>query len=99
MAQIIGKITDVFMKRKTEKNEKKFLNRELTLKDICEMDAEGNGAVSYDEFLSFMLITMGKVEKEDIEQLKELYRRLDSNNDKTLSIHDLFIKAHGRNID
>jgi Ca2+-binding EF-hand superfamily protein len=63
------------------------------------MDAEGNGAVSMDEFLSFMLITMGKVEREDIEQLKELYRRLDSNNDRNLNIHDLFNTTHGRSID
>ena len=96
MAQIIGSITELFIKRTAENNEKKFLNRELTPKDISEMDVDGDGTVNYDEFLSFMLVTMGKVERQDIDQLKELYRKLDRDNDQILSIHDLLIKARSR---
>ncbi len=77
-----------------KENERKFLDRELTVKDIKQMDVEGNGAVSYNEFLVFMLVTMGKVESTDIQQLEQLYQKLDRDHNGDLTVQDLIAKAN-----
>ena len=95
MTQVLGKLSGIYVKRKAEASEKEFLNRSLTAKDIKEMDDSGDGKVSYDEFLTFMLVTMGKVEISDIQQIESLYEKLDKDKSKSLDIHDLVSLAYG----
>mmetsp|Transcript_25336 Transcript_25336/g.29341 ORF Transcript_25336/g.29341 Transcript_25336/m.29341 type:complete len:105 (-) Transcript_25336:55-369(-) len=97
MAQILGKYSNIYMQRRAAEAEKEFLSRKLTAKDLQQMDREGDGAVSYSEFLVFMLHTMGKVEKKDIEQLEQLYLKLDADHDGNLTMYDLFKGAYGNN--
>jgi Ca2+-binding EF-hand superfamily protein len=99
MANILGKFSNLYLKRKTEASKAAFLSRKLTIKDIQEMDVEGNGAVSYTEFLEFMLVTMGKVEMSDIKELEQLYKKLDTDDSKSLNIQDLVTTANGRSLD
>ena len=96
MAWILGQFSGVIIKQKAQTLEKEFLNRQLTFQDLREMDTEGNNSVSYAEFLTFMLQTMGKVEKDDIKQIKDLYERLDSDHNNSLTIDDLEKKAYGQ---
>jgi len=95
--KILGQFSGVYMKRKTKANEENFMDRKLTLKDLREMDVTGNGQVSYDEFLTFMLVRMGKVEKEDLIAIENLYHRLDRDNNNQLNVHDLYLAAYGSN--
>ena len=92
MANILGQLSDIYMTRRAQANEKEFLNRKVTLKDLKQMDLDGDGKVTYDEFLVFMLVAMGKVETRDIHQIETLYHKLDK--DKCLSVRDLFEKAY-----
>jgi Ca2+-binding EF-hand superfamily protein len=64
----------------------------MTLADIQEMDADNDGNVDKAEFLSFMLVTMQRVDPEDIESLLGLFKRLDSDGSGYLNAADL--KAH-----
>jgi hypothetical protein len=95
VAKVFTKITAVYLGRKVEKSEHEFLHRKLTEHDLDLMDVEGNESVSYDEFLAFMLVAMGKVDATDIQQLEELYHRLDADHDGTLKIDELFTMAYG----
>jgi len=98
MAKILGKFSSIYMKRKAQETERDFLNRELTVKDIKHMSGEGDSSVSYNEFLTFMLVTMGKVERTDIEQLERLYQKLDRDHNGSLEVQDLISKANGHSI-
>ena len=95
MAHILGKFSKIYIKQKAKEAEKDFLNRRLSVRDLRKMDVEGNGNVSYNEFLVFMLVTMGKVDMSDIQQLERLYKKLDEDHSGNLSIQDLHAKAYG----
>ena len=82
------------MSRKAQTQQKDFFNRKLTLKDLQIMDTGKSGAVTYDEFLIFMVVTMGKVEMNDVKEIENLYKKLDKDHNGQLSINDLFGKAH-----
>ncbi len=94
MASILGEFSGIYIKRKAERREKEFLGRQLTKKDLHEMDTRGDGSVSEVEFLTFMLDAMGKVEKEDMNRIKELYERLDADQSNSLTVDDLQKKAY-----
>ena len=95
MAHILGKFSNIYVKRRVQETETEFFDCEMTLKDIKQMDIEGNGVVSYNEFLVFMLVTMGKVESTNIQQLEQLYQKLDRDHNGSLTVQDLFAKANG----
>lgn len=63
--------------------------RELTSDDLEAMDINGNGQVSWAEFLEFMLIAMEKIDYELIDDLHSYFNKLDSSNDGVLSTEDL----------
>lgn len=83
------------MDRKAKEAENKFLNRTLTLDDLQKMDFGGDGTVNGEEFLAFMLVAMGKVDQESIDQIKDLFERLDVDDDNCLEISDVMVTAYG----
>ena len=97
MAETFGRLTGVFLKHKSEEAEREFLNRRLTEADLQIMDRDANGLVDYEEFVRFMLVSMGKVTMEDMDRLKGLYDDLDADHDGSLQIHDLIVMANSEN--
>jgi large-conductance mechanosensitive channel len=95
MARSFSKLTAVYLRHKAKATEKEYFNRKLSDTDFELMDIEGEGSVGYDEFLVFMLVAMGKVSPEDIQNMEELYQRLDADNDGAIRIEDLFTMAYG----
>lgn len=91
LASILGRIAGFYMQRQAAKHEKNFLEKELTLADLAAMDADGDGSVSLDEFLSFMLVAMQKVDKEAVDGLIEIFKRLDADGSGTLQKADLIL--------
>lgn len=91
LAAVLGRIAGFYMKMKTQESEKRFLDRELTLADISVMDTDDDGAVDLVEFLTFMLDAMQKVSKEDIEELKQVFKKLDVDGSGTLQKEDLVL--------
>jgi len=98
MARIIGNVSGIYLQRKVQRSELDYMkNRYLSISDLSHMDqmyGDGNGKVTYDEFLTFMLVTMGKVEHNDINILRELYRKLDKDRSGELSSRDVFSLAY-----
>jgi len=86
---IIQSVSNVYITRLTRESERKFLNRKLTKKDLIAMDINSDGKVTRGEFLTFMLVIMGKVDAVFIEKLNGVFDRLDVDNSNDLTISDL----------
>ena len=80
--------------RKAVEAEDEFLSRQINLDDFIDMDIDGDGKVTKEEFLCFMMISMGKVSKEDLDKLSDVYKRLDEDNSGHLDLEDLLIMAN-----
>lgn len=88
-AELFGRMTGVYLRYKREEAENEFLNSRLTLADIDRMDRNGDGIVVKDEFMRFFLVSMGKVNHEELDRLEALFQKLDASHDGKLSIDDL----------
>ncbi len=95
MAQVFSQITSIYLDRKAKETENKFLNRTLTAQDLERMDFGGDGTVNREEFLAFMLVAMGKVDQDSILQIKDLFEKLDQDDDGCLDMSDVMVTAYG----
>lgn len=93
VGQILGQIAGSRLKREARIAEKKFLERELALSDLEEMDDDGDGQVSEADFISFMLLAMGKADKRSIVEIRKLFAKLDRDDSGTLDRNDLLLIA------
>jgi len=87
--EVLGRIAGAYMARQTAIAEKAFLNRQLTLTDIERMDLNKDGKVTWGEFAAFMLVAMQKIEKADIDQIREIFDKLDRDKSNSLDKADL----------
>lgn len=95
IAEVVGRVIGVYLERKAIESEEEFLSRRMTLADFNSMDVDSDGSVTYDEFIKFFLVSMGKVKEEDMDRLKLLYDSFDVNNDGSLQVDDLILMAKG----
>ncbi len=95
MAELFAKLIGVYLGRKAHEAEEDYLNHRMTLNDFDRMDTNKDGSVTYDEFVKFFLVQMGKVKEEEMDRLKELYDKFDVNNDGSIQIDDLVLMANG----
>lgn len=77
------------MDREKRRAQREHLSRTLTLCDLQRMDVDHDGKVDRAEFLSFMLVAIQCVSKEDIAQITRLFHKLDTTNEGFLSREDL----------
>lgn len=94
--EIIGRIAGVFVGRQEKRAERRFLARELTAHDLLVMDTHGTGDVSFDEFLSYVLVAMHKVDQETINELRAVFESRDMNGSGTIMREDLVLMARKR---
>lgn len=87
--QVLTSIGHVYIDIKAEEAEKAFLERKLALRDLKAMDVDGDGKVSYGEFLSFILVAMDKVDKSDLDEIRSYFNSLDVDNNGYLEKADL----------
>lgn len=92
-AHIFTSVCGVYMKHKAAKAEHKFLSRKMTLEDFKALNKNGDGVATFDEYVVFMMIATGKVEKGDIARLKSAYDKLDADKDHTLQLQDLMAQS------
>ena len=72
------------------------LRDSITILDLEGMDENGDGLVSWSEFLEFMLCAMNKVDQESLWELKFQFDSLDVDNLGVLSKQDLISLARRR---
>lgn len=63
--------------------------RELTVRDLEAMDADGDGNVDWSEFLEFMLVAMNKIDEDLLWELRYQFDSLDVDDTGVLSKHNL----------
>ena len=88
-ANTLGRIATIYIRRKNRMAEHKFMRRSITLCDLRAMDANDDGMVSMEEFISFMLVALQKIDKELLEELRSVFRSLDRNENGMLEKDDL----------
>jgi len=89
MGEFLGRIAGAYIERRNDEVEEKFMNRSMTLADLRRMDTSKDGKVSPDEFLAYMLVTMQKVEQEEIDEILALFKKLDRSNTGLITKQDL----------
>ena len=92
-ANTLGRIAGVYIRRKNRLAERKFMRRSLTLCDLRAMDANDDGKVSMEEFLTFMLVVLQKVDRELLDELRSVFRALDTNHNGLLEKDDLIAQT------
>lgn len=69
------------------------LNKGLSMETLDNMDANHDGKVMREEYVNFMLMEMGLVTKEELEELWDQFGRLDGTNAGYLDHDDLLLMA------
>ena len=86
---LLGKIATSYVDKRNDILESQFFNRAVTESDLKSMDLDHSGKVSKDEFLIYMLLTLQKVDKTDIEDIMNLFKKLDKDGSGTLAVNDI----------
>ena len=89
LGEFLGRVAGVYTDRASQKLEERFLARSMNLCDIRIMDVNKDGMVSEAEFLSYMLVALQRVEKEDIQEIKDLFKGLDKSRNGFIDKEDL----------
>lgn len=96
LADILGRIAGYFIRKEMDEAEREYLGRIMTLEDLKAMDVKRNGEVDFFEFVSFMLVSMQKVDKELMDELEDLFKRMDKTRSNSIQKEDLILLAQQR---
>ena len=96
LGEILSRVAGYFIRRETTKVQHDFMNRKMTMKDLEEMDTNGDGEVDLFEFISFMLSKMQMVDVELMNELKDLFESLDETRSNSIQKEDLLLIAQIR---
>ena len=69
------------------------LNKGLTMETLQSMDANEDGKVVREEYVSYMLMEMGLMTKEELDELWDQFERLDAAKSGYLEHDDLMLMA------
>jgi potassium channel subfamily K, other eukaryote len=92
VGDLLGRIVTIYMDRKRRSAEKLYLQRSLSLVDLDVMDVDHSGRVDKFEFLSYMLCALQKVSKDDVNEIIDLFHKLDLDKNNYLTKSDLIAK-------
>ena len=98
LGKLLARIASAYMDRKHRAAEEAFLSRSLALSDINTMDTDRDGRVDKVEFLSYMLVALQKVPKDDVKEITALFDKLDVSQNGYLDRTDLVAKDWGGSV-
>lgn len=87
--EVLARIASVYIDMRNDGMEEKFLQRAMTLADLRVMDTDKDEKVAPDEFLRYMLVALQKVEQDEIDEIMEIFRKLDKSNTGFIEKQDL----------
>lgn len=88
VAKVISDFTDVRMQAKERAITKRVLSARIEKSDMKLLDRDDDGTVLWGEYLSNMLISLGKVTEEEVDAFRTKFNEHDYNNDGRISISD-----------
>lgn len=97
--EVLSSIAIELIQRRQRQVYKSQLENDLTIENLLKMDSDGDGKITPEEYIQFMLIEMGRVDKKEIDELHEQFRRLDVTKSGYLDNEDLLLIAKIRGAD
>jgi Ca2+-binding EF-hand superfamily protein len=88
-ATTITTITDWIQTEKTKAKEKRVLNAALDATTLEDMDEDGDGKVTEQEFVYYMIIKSGKIGSDDLEEIRNQFHILDEDGSGELDKNDI----------
>ena len=89
LGKFLGQVAGIYLERRNDAVEQRFLARAMTLSDVRRMDTDRDGRVSPEEFMCYMLLALQKVKQEDIDEIRALFDKFDKDNDGDIDKDDL----------
>ena len=89
LGEVIASVFAFITGRVAAKAEKDFLRRQITLTDLEYLDVNDDGKVCEVDFITFMLVAMGKVDRKTMKDVQHLFHALDAGKDGYLQKEDL----------
>lgn len=91
--EILASVGLAIVERRQRQVFRTQLNKGLTMETLQNMDANRDGKVVREEYVSYMLMEMGLVTKEELEELWKQFERLDATKSGHLDHDDLLLMA------
>jgi len=89
IGMVLFKFVEVWVRIEEQKWISNFGKRGVTKEVLRAMDKDSTGTVERHEFLSYMLVHLGKVQASDIDYINNLFNRLDRDGSGCLDIDDI----------
>eukprot|EP00949_MAST-11_sp_MAST-11-sp1_P004203 g4203.t1 len=93
VATVVGEAVGLIVEVKQQKLEMKMLQQRLDLTDFSILDSSGDGKINELEYVSMMLVKLGKVAEDDIDDVRAQFRRILPKGRKEISIEDIMKDA------
>lgn len=90
MTYMLGSIANLIWDIKRRWLLQDVKNRQLHIKDLLDIDSDGDGNVSEIDFVAFLLWKMQKVDKDVLDELRQHFHHFDVDNDGLISKSDLY---------
>lgn len=94
--EVLASIGMTMVERRQKQIFQKQLNNGLTMDHLRAMDTNADGKVVREEYVLFMLMEMGLVKKQEIDELWDQFARLDVTASGWLDREDLLLMARLR---
>ena len=98
LGNFLGRVAGTIMDHFDDVQEDRFLSRTMTLMDLKVMDDNNDGRVSPGEFLSYVLVALQKVDKEDIAEVMKIFHKLDKSKTGFIDKEDLVVASENLGI-
>lgn len=89
LGEFLGQVAGIYVHRRKDARERRFLARAMTLSDVRRMDTDHDDTVSADEFLRYMLVALQKVEQADIDEVQALFDKFDKDHDGNIDKEEI----------
>ena len=91
--EILSGVATALVDRRQREVYAQQLERNLTIHHLKAMDADGDGRITREEYVQFMLIEMGKISTKELDELHTQFERLDVTRSGYLDNEDLKLMA------
>lgn len=91
--ELLSGVALAISQRRQKEVYEKQLQSDLTIAHLKAMDSDDDGKITREEYVDFMLIEMGRVSKDELDELSMQFDRLDVTRSGFLDENDLKLMA------
>lgn len=94
--EVLGNVASAVIDARQRETYRFLESQDVTLEHLMQMDENRNGQVSKREYVEFMMLEMGLVSQNQLDELHNQFERLDVTNTGYLDVEDLKLMAELR---